>query len=257
MPDNNAEDITTLLVRYIDDELETNQQTEVERLLRENERVNDEYNLLLAAKSAIKDYGLKQKVGALHKEMMQELKPATQPVKIRRMSFAQKLMRVAAVLIIAVAGFGVIQYSTTNSNKLYSDNYIPYYQNVTRSNGKQNRIDQLYNTGKYALVINLVDEKPVKEQQDYFLEGQSYLQLNKPQNAIQYFEKLKQLNTAQTKNLYADANDYYEMLAYIKAENITAAKALRAQILSNPKHSYYQKTKDISGFKLWLLGLKN
>ena len=45
-------------------------------------------------------------------------------------------MRVAAVFFIAVAGYSIFQYSTTNTQDVFNDNFINYQLPVTQRQWK-------------------------------------------------------------------------------------------------------------------------
>ncbi len=257
MPGNPENDITEILVRYMDDELTPGEKATIAEQLQQDAVLNERYQLLLAAKQAIRMQGLKQRVQNLHKEYVPQTKELKQEKIVGRTSFFKTFMRIAAVFIIVVAGYGVFEFALTNDQSVYEDHFLSYELPVNRGLGTSNTIDSLYAAKNYAGTIEAFNAKQHKIQQDYFLAAQCYLQLNNAGKAIEAFQDVENLNNVNAQKSFVQETDYYLALAYIKAGNIDAGKRQIDKILSDKEHLFYNKAKQISGIQLKILQLKN
>src|ERR1700710_2147092 len=98
MPDNSTDNITELLVRYMDNELLPDEKPAIEKMLHENADVNEGYQYLLAAKQAIRHENLKQHVQNVHADFIYSKSVDTNsPAKIVKLSAFKMFMRVAAI----------------------------------------------------------------------------------------------------------------------------------------------------------------
>jgi tetratricopeptide (TPR) repeat protein len=166
-------------------------------------------------------------------------------------------MRVAAVLIFVVAGYGVFEYSTTDNDSLYESSFINYQYNIIRGKEQSQQIDSLYNAENYNAVLTAFNTNAQKEQKDYFLAAQSYLHLNKPEEAISAFQQIEKMNASTDQKSFVDETDFYLALAYIKAGRIAEAEKRLNKITSDKQHLFYNNAENISRFKLKILELKN
>lgn len=258
MQDNSTNDVMELLISYIDGELDATEKAAAEKLLQEDAALKERFDNLLAAKQAIKSQGLKQHIQSLHQQYYTEVQATeTAPVKVIKPAFGLKtFMRIAAVFILVVAGYGVYQYTATDNESLYADNYISYLLPVTRGAEQPDDLDALYSANNYTAVIAAVNGKQQKTQKDYFLAAQAYLQTNDAAAAISAFKNVEQLNSTSTDKYFAEETDYYLALAYIKAGNIDAAEKQLNKINANKQHMFYNKASAISNMKLTILKWK-
>ena len=255
MQDNST---TEMLIRYMDGELDEQQKEATEKMLQGDAALQEQYQYLLAAKKAIRTQGLKQRVAAIHGEYMQEAKgeekvPAS---VVKSTPFFTTFMRIAAIFIVAVLGYGAYQYATTTNQVVYDENYISYQLPVNRGSDNGDNVDALYNAGNYNGVINAFNAKGSKNQKDYFVAAQAYLQLNNANAAIDAFKQVQDLNSKSSEKYFEQETDYYLTLAYIKAGKIDDAEKLLNKIESNKQHLFYNKAKDISHTKLMMLKWK-
>jgi len=225
---------TEMLVRYMDGELSEAENAATEKLLQNDASLQERYQYLLAAKQAIKLQGLKQRVHAIHQEYIQEVNEneGSSPRVANNKPIFKTFMRIAAVFIVAVIGYGVFQYVSTTNQSVYNANFISYRLPVTRGMGQAENLDTLYNAGNYKAVIDAFDAKQSKNQKDYFLTGQAYLQLNDADAAISAFKQVEDINNKSTEKYFEQETDYYLMLAYIKAGKIEEAEGLLSIITS-------------------------
>ena len=258
MQDNSTDDIAEMLIRYMDGELNATEREAAEKMLREDASLQERYQYFLAAKRAVKLQGLKQRVQAIQQEYVEEVKheKGSTAKIIKSNAFLRTLIKAAAVLIVVIAGYGVFQYTSTTNQSVYNKNFIAYQLPVNRSSEKQDNLDALYNAGNYNAVINAFTEMQQKNQKDYFLAAQSYLQLNNTNAAIDAFQQVEHINNSSTDKYFVQETDYYLLLAYIKAGKIDLAEKQLDKITSNKQHLFYTKAKDISRTKLMMLKWK-
>lgn len=258
MPDNFTNDNTELLIQYMDNELNDTDSKSVQQRLSSDEKLNEQYQYLLAAKQSIQAQGFKQRIQSIQNEFLNERKENTQPAKVvKSNTFFKTFMRVAAMFILAVAGFGIYEFATVSTQSVYSENFIAYQLPVNRSNESIDKVNNLYAEGKYADVISNINLKQQKTQQDYFLAAQSYLQLNKPTEAINNFKAVEDLNNKSNSKYFVEETDYYLALAYIKNGNINLAQQQLYKIEADKNHLFYNNAKKISAMQLKVLELKN
>ncbi|CAN5816371.1 hypothetical protein BH10BAC2_BH10BAC2_26610 [soil metagenome] len=258
MQDNSTNNAMELLIKYMDGELDATEKAATEKLLQEDAALKERFENLLAAKQAIKSQGLKQHIQSLHQQYYSEIQVAeTAPAKVVKPAFGIKtFMRIAAVFILVIAGYGVYQYTATNNESLFADNFISYQLPVTRGANSPDEIDSLYSVNNYAAVIQAVQYKDVKTQKDYFLAAQAHLQMNDATAAIAAFKNVEQINSTATDKYFAQETDYYLALAYIKAGNIEEAEKQLSKITANKQHMFYSKASEISSTKLMMLKWK-
>lgn len=258
MQDNSTNNVMELLIKYIDDELDATEKAATEKLLQDDAELRERFENLKVAKRAIKAQGLKQHIQSLHQQYYTQVQAAeTTPAKVVRPAFGFKtFMRIAAVFIVIITGYGVYQYTATNNASLYADNYISYQLPVTRGAEQQDNLDALYSANNYAAVIKTVNARQQKTQKDYFLQAQAYLQTNDANAAISAFKNVEQLNSAATDKYFIEETDYYLALAYIKAGNIEEGEKQLNKIKNNKQHMFYSKANEISSTKLMILKWK-
>lgn len=259
MPDNYSNDITDNLVQYLDNEMTDAEKQAFEKLLQQDAVLYERYQFLFIAKQAIRAKGLKEKVSALHKEYIQtqqQSEPEVINISRKSSSFFKNFMRVAAVFIIAIAGYGIFEFSSTNTNAVFNNNFVAYNLPVTRGATDHKLIDSLYNARNYNAVVNAFRITNEKKQEDYFLAAQAYLQLNKTAEAINSLQQVEKMNAESNQQYFIEETDYYLALAYIKAGKINEAQNQLNKITSNKHHLFYDKARNISKLKLEILKLK-
>jgi tetratricopeptide (TPR) repeat protein len=230
-----------LLVQYLDGELSPEEKLKVENELKINTALQRELENLSFAKNAVKTYGLKQKVGAIHEEMMQEMaigKPS-QTSTIRRI--VRIGMRIAASVLVALLGVGIYQYTTTTPDKLFHETYQPYSLSVSRGAAEANMMEKAYREKNYNTVIEQFTNLQNADQKENFLAGQAFLATNNYTKAIACFNKVLNLNFAAKTSIFKDDAEYYIALSYLKNKQVSDAYPFLINIRNNPQHMYNDK----------------
>jgi tetratricopeptide (TPR) repeat protein len=239
---NNNYTNSDLLVQYLDNELSPEEKSELENQLNQNTAMQQELENLTLAKQAIKNYGLKQKVGAIHVEMMKEMAAAETPAKKGMVrSIARRSMKIAASLLLVLLGFGVYQYVSVSPDKLFAEKYQPYSLSVSIGAADADAMENAYKEKNYTTVINLFTGLPAAGQKENFLAGQAYLATNDYPKSIVCFNKVLSLNTAAGATFFKDDTEYYLALSYLKNKEIKLAYPLFVSIYNNSDHLYNEK----------------
>lgn len=255
--DNNYTN-TELLIKYLDKELSPEETSQLEQEMKQNINLQQELENLSMAKNAVRLYGLKQRVGSLHAEMMQEINTAptsSRPGLVRLM--VRRSMQVAAGLLLVLLGFGTYQYLTISTDKLFIENYHPYELSVSRGISNSDTLEKAYLEKNFLAVIKDFEALATGNQKQNFLGGQAYLETNTYLKAIACFNKVLSQNKAGNTNILQDDAQYYLALSYLKNKQVGQAYPYFQLIHHNPNHLYNDKV--TGGFmrKLKMLEWKN
>jgi tetratricopeptide (TPR) repeat protein len=230
-----------LMVQYLDGELSPEEKAKIENELKNNTALQQELENLAIAKNAVKTYGLKQKVSAIHKEMMQEM--ATE--KPLQTGTARKIVRIgmsiAASLLVLLLGAGVYQYVTVSTDKLFNEAYQPYSLSVSRGAAEANMMEKAYQEKNYPAVIEQFNNLKTTDQKENFLAGQAFLATSNNTKAIECFKKVLNLNFAAKTSVFNDDAEYYIALSYLKNKQVSDAYPFLINIRNNPQHMYNDK----------------
>ena len=261
MEDNSTQNLHELLIKYLDKELNEEEQVHVQTLLEEDVEAREMYENILLSRDIVRNAGLRARVKNLQQEYEKSEGIATPfEGKVVRGNFSKglrKVIRVAAIVILILAFYSVFRYMNTTNEKVYANNFIAYKLTVSRGEvSNETGIDSLYISGNYDGVVNAVAQQQTPTQKEMFLAGIAYLEKNNANKAIDALKNVQELNKQQHAQLYSEEADYYLLLAYIKAGNIDAAQLQLHLILADKNHAYYQKAKDISSTDLKILKMK-
>ncbi len=254
---NNNLPNSDLLIQYLDDELNAEEKLLVEKELLQNPGMQQELKSLKIAKDAVRDYGLKQRVAAIHAEMMSSnvVTEKTKKTGVVRV-IARRTMRIAASLLVIMLGFGVYQYTTVSSDKLFDENFQPYSLSVSRGAGTAGAIESAYALKDYTKVISLFTALSAAAQKDIFFAGQAYLSNKNYVKAVECFNKVETLNIAENNNIFKDDAAYYLALSYLKNNQFSAAYPIFNSIHNNTSHMYNDKMTSSFMRKLKILSWK-
>jgi tetratricopeptide (TPR) repeat protein len=243
---NQASPTDEKLLMFIRGELSPEEQERLEHEIEVSPELKAQMEALVLAQAAVWKAGRKQEANRL-KSLYRNQKQAT----IVKPMFGRRLIAIAAsLLLIAAVAFLVLRQSPASMNTLYADHYerpaAPELLAVTPLDSLP--VDSLrklayanFNAGKIdqasALLIqlkDLIDQDNASEIQLFL--GVCYLEANKPQKAIDAFQKMTE-NT--------EAAQWYTLLAYIKLEDKASVEKAINVILSDPEHFYYKDAQEI------------
>lgn len=240
---NNANPYSDLLLDYLDNILSLEEKLKVEEMLQNDKALQTELDNMMATKSAIQYYGIKQQVQQVRKNIMENKiadQPITKPQSIVK-SITKWSMRIAASLLVLMLGFGVYQYATISSNKLFNENYTSYTQNVTRGETDINLLEKAFQDKNYNAVISQYSALDKITQKENFLVALAYIETKEYSSAITAFNAVLEKNSVSKETIFKDDAEYFLAMAYLKNNTIELAMPLFKNINNNNTHLYNDK----------------
>lgn len=227
---------TEKLIRLMDNELLDAERTVIQESLMTSPDMQQELQQLKNTRDAVKFYGLKSEVYAIHREMMREFSPVTGQ-KTPVVGLLKWTMRIAAGLFSVVLVSALYLYLTSSSDDLYQSKYSEYTLGTTRSDATVSPIVSAYQSKNYSKLIELSEFFNSENPETLFLTAMAYLQTNQPAFAIKPLESLLGRKEA----AYKEDAEYYLALAYIKNNNPKPALQLFNAIRADKLHRHYSK----------------
>ncbi len=172
--------------------------------------------------------------------------PDTKRTRIVGISRYNRLLRIAAILILVAAAGIVLKYVLTGkaiNDQLYNDYYTRYEADVIMrsSDSDKSSLDHallLYSDRNYNAAIKVLDGILEQDQHNYyawFYRGLSCLEANSPAEAVRSFQSIP----ASWDSPYREHRNWYLALALLRNGNIKAASDAFKQISS--ENGYYAK----------------
>jgi hypothetical protein len=229
-----------LLLQYLDGELQGDQLYAIKKSIDENPSISEELEKLQMAKEAFKSYALKNKIGSIHIEMMQEFKrKGTFKTGITRKLFPQSL-RIAAIIIILVGVPVLYQYFTATPEILFSENFHPFALHETRGKSGSS-LEKAYKNERMDAVIQEFNQLQDPQPEDFFLAGNAFLRSQQPAKAIQAFVELQVRNKIENKQYFEEDAEYYLALSYLDNNEPVKALPIFEKIHADENHQYNKK----------------
>jgi hypothetical protein len=236
MSENNSN--TDLLIKYLDGELDEVEMASVKKNIESDPALREELDTLRLAKEAVTTYGMHKRIQSIHPEMMHELKENSgNKPGITRMIF-QYGIRAAAVLI-ALFGISIFyQYYSSTPEKLFDENFHPYDLRVTRGSSNSS-LEDLYEKGDMSGLINRFNQLRSPQAADYFLAGNAYLNIHRPDSAIIVFLGLQNINQTNHTHYFEEDTEYFLALSYLSNREPAKALPLFEKIHADPNHPFH------------------
>lgn len=230
-------------MRYLDGEMTEAERIEFEEQVKIDQSLQIAMEKLQLAKAAIKQFGVKKKVGAIHEQMMKELKSGA---SVKKMGGLRRVIRysvaIAASVLLVFAGVEGYKFYKLSPGSLYAENYSSYELITSRDSGetRETAIEKSYRERNYAEVIKL-NGNSVLYINDIFLTGMSYLEMDDAARAISSFQVVLADINDDNKAMLKDITEYYLALAYLKNRDYDQAIELMSNIHDDPSHLYKSK----------------
>jgi tetratricopeptide (TPR) repeat protein len=238
---DNSTNHTEQIIRYLDNEMSTEEKTQFESVLSSHAELQQELNSLHMAKEAIHSFGLHQHVSQLHEQMMHEMKQAP----VRSISPGRKRIRytlsIAATIIVLVIGYAAYNFFNLSAEKLYAEQYSPFEISSTRGETNQTILEKLYADKNYSGVISEKNNAAELNSEELLIIGVSYLELNQPENAIENLRVAIGHAKSLGETKFQEQGEYYLALAYLKNKNYNEAIGLMQSIHDDPNHLYQSR----------------
>ena len=241
---------TELLIQYLDGELSGEQLENILYRLRDHADLRTELENLQLAREGMKSYGLKSRIGDIHKEMMQELKSKETPKQSMVRTIFQTSVRVAAILILLVGASALYQYLTVTPDKLFKESFIAYQTHGLRDGSNPSALKSAYVKGETDSVIVEFNSGKSLEPEEYLMAGIAFMETNQPAKAIHTFDLMIQKNLFSKTDYFEDDAEYYLAMAYLENNESEKAIPIFKKIQADRKHAYNSK---VSGWFLMKL----
>jgi tetratricopeptide (TPR) repeat protein len=231
---------TELLIQFLDGELPAEQLDSFNQTLEQIPALREELENLRMARETIKTYGLKNRIGSIHTEMMEELKSgSSQQTGMVRKIYSYSL-RIAAVILVLFGLSIFYQYASSTPEKLFMENFQAFDLHETRG-ASASPISDLYKAGNMESVIQLFSNLKNPEALDYFLAGNAFLSQYQPGKAIETFLTLEQINLSTRSHSFEEDAEYYLALSYLDNKEPGKALPILEKIHNDANHTYHKK----------------
>jgi predicted negative regulator of RcsB-dependent stress response len=234
------------LVRYMDGEMKETEKEEMEKKIAADKEMQAAMARLQLAREAVKTYGLKEKVAAMRRQMIDSgSSQSTTETPVRKMDNLRRIIRysvaVAASVLLVFLGIEGYNFYQLSPNKLFAETYLVYELTTTRDAATpESGIEKEYRAKNFAEVIKL-NGNTVLSVKDIFLTGMAYLETGDLARAISNFQlvlvDLKDNDTTELK----EVTEYYLALALLKNRDYDQAIELMNKIKDDPANLYNSK----------------
>lgn len=240
--DNSTNNMSEKLLQYFDGELQGIEKEELEKQLAVDKNLRDELENLALAKKAVRSYGLKQHVAAIHTEMMNERRTPVKSISKNRRLLRYGMAIAASVLIVILANT-LFNSGSSSASKLFASTYQPYELSTTRGGTAiETPIEKAYKEKDHKNVIAMTDTSVTIR--NIFLSAMSQMELGNDPAAIEKLKTVIAKNDQTGLHILKDEAQYYLALAYLRNKNYPEALTLMDTIKKDPVHIYYGKITD-------------
>ncbi|MBS1575529.1 MAG: hypothetical protein JST09_09530 [Bacteroidetes bacterium] len=238
--DNSTNDSERLLLLYLDGELKGDEEEMFLQRLREEPSLKEELDHLRIARESVRLLGIKNKVGSIHREMMNELPEVPQRKPVRKL--VSYTLAAAAVLFAIFIGIRTYTNSSISSGQLYTDHFFSYELSTSRGGEPiSSPVEQLYRQKNYKAITTLPLSEDSLDVKSKFLTGISFMETG---DFVKAGLWLKKCLTADNNSVYKDASEYYLALAGIHEKKYDEALEWLHKIQGDPRHLYHSKVSD-------------
>lgn len=240
--DNSTHSMSEKLVQYMDGELTGAEKESLEQLLVTDQVLQEELQSLKETRETIKQFGLKEKVAGIHKQMMDELQTPVRKIRSSR-RILRYSMAVAASLVLLIGGYLAWNFYSLSSNKVFSANYHSFELTTMRDNdtAQMSPVEKAYRAKNYKEVIILSEQLSTVPVKEAFLAAVSYVEQGNNTKAIERFKKVISANESSGMIFMKDEAEYYLALTYIRNKDFDFALELLRKIKEDPNHTYYKQ----------------
>lgn len=223
---------------YLDGMLEPGQQAALEAQLDADPALKARWENLRLAREAVRQYGLRETVASIHRELQPGLRHGSSPM---RRIIRYSLAAAATLLLIvgAVLGWNFYQLSP---ERVYRSAYQPYEISNTRDGGTApGQIETAFRKADYAQVLKLSASQPELTTREQLLTGLACLELRQWAEAVTILSRTAGEAARRQESLLQQEAEYYRALALLRNGDIDFALEQLQQIYDNPAHAYHEK----------------
>lgn len=236
------------LLNYLDGTLDSSEKQLLEQEMEKSQAIRERLDLMRFTIRAIKFKGYKSSVNEIQHDFLQhriENKSFTSVStpklegKVHSMKFWIKIA--ASLLFLCSLGY-VLWLFQADGERLYKNNFISYEIALERGAGLQeNRLGSLYINGEFKQMFQVSAEKTLEEFESFelLLLGTAALELNDPEEAMRYLQKIDSDNTENQSDDYQDEADFFMAMAYLKQGAYEQALHFVQKMRSDEQHKYH------------------
>jgi tetratricopeptide (TPR) repeat protein len=230
-----------LLIDYLDQSLEGSELNAVENLIRNDEAAAREWKLLKFTVAGLQDAGLYEQITAVKKEYSNTKKADQQTGKKGILvTMSQRVLRVAAVLLLLSISAALFKYISVNNTSIYNEYYSSYELNTSRTAGENDQLDNAFRDRKWGEVITIVKGVADKNSKHFFVAGVANMELKQYEQAINSFKTLLENNISSGDDYFNDEAEYYLAMSYLAHNEGNKALAILEKIKKDKSHLYHE-----------------
>ncbi len=206
----------------------------------------------------VRQYNIMKQVQNVHTDFFKKtVQPEKAPAKVISMPPRVFVMRIAAGLIIILAGFTMVQYFGSTGTGFYKSLHNSYSVTENRS-GTENKSElvEAFKKGDHTTVISLYNQISNPGNRELFFAGNAYLETGSTSKAIELMQQILAHNKTSGELLYQDEAEYYLAMGYLKNNETDKALPILTGIANEPAHTYHNKVSRITLLKMKWLGHK-
>lgn len=238
--DNFTPEMNEKLVQYLDGALSGNDKDLLEQQLAADNNLQEALRNLQTTKEAVRLYGLKQKVAAIHPQMMEAFKAPVKQINSRR-KILRYAVAIAASVVLFIGGYMAYNFYSLTPEKVFASNFQSYELVTNRDvSVGESEIVRNYREKNFSAVIGVVYYREYTTE-ELFVRGMAFAELRNNDSAIASFKKVLEANKTATKPVYNDEAEYYLALMYLRNKDYDNALELLNKIDEKPDHLYHNK----------------
>ena len=232
------------MIRYLDGEMNHEEELEFENLLVNDKEMREELQDLLIVVDSVRLFGLRQKVTGIHPLMMEEVKPGKPPLK--RFDQVAKVFRysitVVAGIVLVLLLVEAYRFYNLSTEGLFQEKYNEYKVPASPIDTLVDlKIENSYRRTKYQQIIYYHNKTHFVTIHDLFYLGISFLKTENLSKAIDSFNSILEKNKFSKTDTLQDETEYYLALTYLKNKDYDQAIVLMKKIHADPDHVFNAK----------------
>jgi tetratricopeptide (TPR) repeat protein len=221
------------ILDYIDGMMNPGEKAAFEKQLEQDPGLQEQVESLRVAIEAVKQSGTRERVGAIHQEMMQEWQSQKTPARVIGINRTMRYVIGVAAVLLLIIGIQTFRHYSNSPGRLYNEAFVDYSLSAERGAGDgANQLENNYRNHDYNNVIKNAGQASLSPK-DSFLTAMAFLHTGNTASAISWLE-LVQANSP-----YAKDAQFYLSLAYLKNRNYQKAIDLMLLIRNDPNHPYH------------------
>jgi TolA-binding protein len=221
------------IINYLDGLMNPQEKVAFEKQLEQDPALKEQVESARVAIEAVKQSATREKVGALHQEMMQEINVQKRPARVIGINRTMRRVIATAAVLLLFIGIQTFRHFNNSPGKLYNEAFVDYTLSAERGAGDSaNQLESYYRNQAYNEVIKNGVHASLSPK-DSFLTAISFLKTGNTSSAISWLERVP------SNSSYAKDAQFYLSLAYLKNRNYQKVVDLMLLIRNDANHPYH------------------